>query len=196
MTDADLNSNLGSLIPRGSPMRVELDKKALFALASDTRLEILKALNPMRRTVTQLSQSLGIDKAAVYRHLKKLEEGELVKRYEDHGFVYYGLTWKARDLLDPKENTKIVILISCAWALLLGAIIVFAFVSITQNGDMEAATGDGYGGATDNTMESTLLILGGVVLGGAGLYLVGRILRSMRKPKQAPLPGENEGEVN
>lgn len=93
-------------------MRVELDKKSLFALASDTRLEILKALQPMRRTVSQLSEALDIDKAAVHRHLKKMEEGGLVVRQEDHGFVYYGLSWKARDLMSPNENTKIVILIS------------------------------------------------------------------------------------
>jgi ArsR family transcriptional regulator len=93
-------------------MRVELDKKSLFALASDTRLEILKALQPMRRTVSQLSEALDIDKAAVYRHLKKMEEGGLVVRQEDHGFVYYGLSWKARDLMSPNENTKIIILIS------------------------------------------------------------------------------------
>lgn len=93
-------------------MRVELDKKSLFALASDTRLEILKALQPMRRTVSQLSDALNIDKAAIHRHLKKMEEGGLVVRHEDHGFVYYGLSWKARDLMSPNENTRIVILIS------------------------------------------------------------------------------------
>jgi len=94
------------------PMRVELDKKSLFALASDTRVEILRSLQPMRRTVSQLSESLSIDKAAVHRHLKKMEEGGLVKRFEEHGFVYYGLSWKARDLLMPNENTKIVVLLS------------------------------------------------------------------------------------
>ncbi len=77
-------------------LRVELDKKALFALASDTRLEILKALQSERRTVSQLAETLGVDKAAVYRHLKKLEEGDFVKREDDHGFVYYRLSWKAQ----------------------------------------------------------------------------------------------------
>jgi len=103
-------------------MRIELDKKSLFALASDTRLEILKSLQPMRRTVSQLSEELKIDKAAVYRHLKKLESGGLVKRHEDHGFVYYGLSWKSRDLMSPNENTKIVILISISWILLCGSV--------------------------------------------------------------------------
>lgn len=89
-------------------LRVELDKKALFALASDTRMDILKTLQPNRRTVSQLAEIVGVDKAAVHRHLKKLEEGGFVKREEDHGFVYYGLSWKARDILSPNENTKIV----------------------------------------------------------------------------------------
>ncbi len=100
-------------------MKVELDKKSLFALASDTRVEILKSLQPMRRTVSQLSESLNIDKAAVHRHLKKMEEGGLVTRYEDHGFVYYGLSWKARDLLSPNENTRIVVLLSASTMLIV-----------------------------------------------------------------------------
>lgn len=112
-------------------MRVELDKKSLFALASDTRVDILRSLQPMRRTVSQLSEALDIDKAAVHRHLKKMEEGGLVKRFEDHGFVYYGLSWKARDLLSPNENTRIIILLSASWILCL--VVVFLVVLGTTN---------------------------------------------------------------
>ncbi len=118
---------------RGEDMRVELDKKSLFALASDTRLDILRSLQPMRRTVSQLSEALDIDKAAVHRHLKKMEEGGLVKRFEDHGFVYYGLSWKARDLLSPNENTRIVILLSASWLLCIG-IIFLIVLGTTNNG--------------------------------------------------------------
>jgi DNA-binding transcriptional ArsR family regulator len=118
---------------RGEDMRVELDKKSLFALASDTRLDILRSLQPMRRTVSQLSEALDIDKAAVHRHLKKMEEGGLVKRFEDHGFVYYGLSWKARDLLSPNENTRIIILLSASWILCL-AIIFLVVLGTTNNG--------------------------------------------------------------
>ena len=120
-------------------MRVELDKKSLFALASDTRLEILRSLQPMRRTVSQLSESLNIDKAAVYRHLKKMEEGGLVKRYEDHGFVYYGLSWKARDLLSPTENTRIVVLLSASWILTI--ITAFFLVAALTTGPSELIFG-------------------------------------------------------
>jgi DNA-binding transcriptional ArsR family regulator len=118
---------------RGEGMRVELDKKSLFALASDTRVEILRALQPMRRTVTQLSETLDIDKAAVHRHLKKMEEGGLVKRYEDHGFVYYGLSWKARDLLSPNENTRIIIMLSVTWLFCI-AIVFLVILGLTNIG--------------------------------------------------------------
>jgi DNA-binding transcriptional ArsR family regulator len=130
-----------SLMPNigAGQMRVELDKKSLFALASDTRVDILKSLQPMRRTVTQLAESLGIDKAAVHRHLKKLEEGGLVKRYEDHGFVYYGLSWKARDLMSPTENTKVIVLLSSSWLF----IIVAAFLVIAAfSSSLGGVTGD------------------------------------------------------
>lgn len=138
-------------------MRVELDKKSLFALASDTRLEILKALQPMRRTVSQLSEALNIDKAAIHRHLKKMEEGGLVVRQEDHGFVYYGLSWKARDLMSPNENTKIVILISsvlvfsvlAAFFLLVGLV-----ATDTVDGPVlipKAPTGGEYASAEDQS---------------------------------------------
>jgi DNA-binding transcriptional ArsR family regulator len=123
-----------TLLPlRGQDMRVELDKKSLFALASDTRLDILRSLQPMRRTVSQLSESLGIDKAAVHRHLKKMEEGGLVKRFEEHGFVYYGLSWKARDLLSPNENTRIIILLSASWLICL-AVAFLVVLGTTDNG--------------------------------------------------------------
>lgn len=117
-------------------MRVELDKKSLFALASDTRLEMLKSLQPKRRTVSQLSEELGIDKSAIHRHLKKMEEGGLVKRYEDHGFVYYGLTWKARDLIAPNEHTRIVIVLSAMWIFSLVAVFfLVAGVFLQTSGD-------------------------------------------------------------
>lgn len=133
-------------VPEAETLRVELDKKALFALASDTRVEILQTLEPMRRTVTQLAEELGIDKAAVHRHLQKLVEGGLVKRYEDHGFVYYGLAWKTRDLLNPTENTKIIILLTSAFLLLAvaGAFVIagLSYVpGITQGVDFPVLPG-------------------------------------------------------
>lgn len=70
-----------------------------------------------------------MDKAAVHRHLKKLEEGGLIKKDDDHGFIYYSLTWKARDLISPGDNTRIVVLLSTALVLLVICSILIAVAS-------------------------------------------------------------------
>ncbi|MCU0861662.1 MAG: winged helix-turn-helix domain-containing protein, partial [Methanomassiliicoccales archaeon] len=187
-------STTSALSYAGTKMKVELDKKALFALASDSRMEILKALHPQRRTVAQLADQLDIDKAAVHRHLKKLEEGELVVRFEDHGFVYYGLSWKARDVISPGENTKIVIVFGLSALLVTGA----AGAFLTSLGSMglragEAATpaGDPLNGASDygaiSTLSPELLALGLLLVALAGVLIYFGI-RRLRRPKQRPSP--------
>lgn len=191
-------------------MRVELDKKSLFALASDTRLDILKNLQPMRRTVTQLSESLSIDKAAVYRHLKKLEEGGFVRRYEDHGFVYYGLSWKARDLLSPNENTKIIVMLSSSWILtvIVAFLLLAALISSGVPG-FQGLTGEtgptGYN-ATDmqnparfnaglDQLPWFVLLAAAIALAVIAAALVIFSTKALIKPKQPPLkPEEPIGE--
>jgi DNA-binding transcriptional ArsR family regulator len=115
----------------------------LFALASETRLKLLKALQGERRTLSQLAELLEVDKAAVHRHLKKLEEGGLVKKDDDHGFIYYSLTWKARDLISPGENTRIMVLLSSTIVLLVifSVLILVASTGVPGVGD---ATGSNY----------------------------------------------------
>jgi DNA-binding transcriptional ArsR family regulator len=179
-------------------MRVELDKKSLFALASDTRLDILRSLQPMRRTVTQLAESLNIDKAAVHRHLKKLEEGGLVKRYEEHGFVYYGLSWKARDLMSPNENTKVIVLLSASWVLsVLVAFLLIASVLATSIGGQNSYGGPSTGGNNQqmtgednqNKTASTsvqwfVYAAPGAALASLAVALVAISYRSVKRPKQ------------
>lgn len=195
---------LEQLIPLREPsMRVELDKKALFALASDTRLDILKSLQPMRRTVTQLADTLGIDKAAVHRHLKTLEEGGFVRRYEDHGFVYYGLSWKSRDLLSPNDNTRVVILLS-ACIVFIGVLALIAaavfmapevvFPDATRGTDYASgdASEDGAGIADLATSPDVLLIVVvAVAISTAIMVTAAGALRVMRRPRQ---PGMSPGD--
>jgi DNA-binding transcriptional ArsR family regulator len=175
-------------------MRVELDKKALFALASDTRLEILRALEPTRRTVSQLAEAINIDKAAIHRHLKKLEEGGFVKRYEDHGFVYYGLSWKARDILAPNENTKVIIVLSCSWLLILGAL---AFAALGLSAQTYSRSGEmGQGNPTGMYQDLfapdgswPLWVIPTIILAVVAVILVIFALRRVRRPKQySPVP--------
>ncbi len=178
-------------------MRVELDKKALFALASDTRLEILQALQPMRRTVSQIAEALGIDKAGVHRHLKKLMEGSLVKRYDDHGFVYYGLSWKTRDILNPNDNTKIIILLASSIVLIMVAIAaVVAGLSLNlvelpsafpRTGDTtlgEGTTPPGSGESQPGILPFSLWMIASVALPSAAISLLLMAWRLLRRPKQ------------
>ncbi|MBN1678499.1 MAG: winged helix-turn-helix transcriptional regulator [Candidatus Thermoplasmatota archaeon] len=176
-------------------MRVELDKKSLFALASDTRLEILKALQPMRRTVSQLSEALDIDKAAIHRHLKKMEDGGLVVRNEDHGFVYYGLSWKARDLMSPNENTRIVILISAMFVFsILASFFLLVGLGATDTVPMldpRSPTGGEYMGSEDQNAfyqlaedsPSTWML---PLLGFTAIAIVASViaLRKLYRPRQ------------
>lgn len=184
--------------------KLKLDKQSLFALASETRVDILRSLRPMRRTVTQIADELGIDKAGVHRHLRRLSEGDLVRRDEDHGFVYYGLTWKGRDILDPRENTKIVILLTLS---ILLAATAFVAVLAAQPPNVLMADPGSTGDAT-RSEDSTYLgfrddgpfgeslgtsggwsvawLLLGLGAGAAGTASVLVAWRRLHRPFQAP----------
>lgn len=99
--------------------RITLDKDVFKALASDTRLDILKALDERQKTVTELARELKLNKATVFEHLERLISVEMVQKLEDHRkWVYYQLTWKGRRLLHPEKIT-IALLLSSAFASLV-----------------------------------------------------------------------------
>ena len=93
---------------------VVLERPAIEALASETRVTVLKELKDHQKTVAQLSRSLELDKAAVFRHLQKLSEGKLVEKDDSHAFVYYRLTFRGRALVSPGEATRIAIALGLA----------------------------------------------------------------------------------
>jgi DNA-binding transcriptional ArsR family regulator len=187
---------------RGNEMKVELDRRSLFALASDTRLEILKALQTNRRTVSQLAELVGIDKAAVHRHLKKLEEGSFVSRTEDHGFVYYALTWRSRDILNPNDRTKIVILISSSLVCLLAMTVVIYLAAFSGPSPLwseanQEYTSDNSDGGEMSTPPSASLdpitIATIALIGVAATVMVGGAASVWRRPFQRG--GEDTEEV-
>ena len=93
--------------------KVTLDMAAFKALASDTRLDILKTLDGKKMALKDISKATKLNKATLHEHLSKLNEAGLVKKNEreGHKWVYYKLTWKGECLLHP-ENTRIVVLFS------------------------------------------------------------------------------------
>ena len=91
--------------------RITLDREVFKALASDTRLDILKALDVRQKTVTELARELDLNKATVFEHLEKLSQVELIQKLEDdRKWVYWQLSWKGRRLLHPEKITLALLL--------------------------------------------------------------------------------------
>ena len=104
--------------------KVTLDKETFKALASDTRLDILRTLDGKKLGLNDISKATNLNKATLHEHLSKLNQVGLVKKKEreGHKWVYYKLTWKGEYLLHP-ENTKIVVLFTITFISLWAGII-------------------------------------------------------------------------
>lgn len=110
--------------------RITLDREALKALASDTRLDILKRLDEQRRTVTELARDLGLNKATVFEHCERLLGAELIQKVEDdRKWVYYQLSWKGRRLLHPETMTIALLLSSSLGAVVTAAVAFWVWAS-------------------------------------------------------------------
>ena len=108
--------------------KLTLDMHTFKALASDTRLDILRALDGKKMSLKELGHITNLNKATLHEHLAKLNEAGLIKKKEreGHKWVYYKLTWKGEGLLHP-ENTRIVVMFSVTFVSLL-----FAFILIVN----------------------------------------------------------------
>lgn len=106
--------------------KLTLDMATFKALASDTRLDILKALDGKRMALKDICKATKLNKATLHEHLSKLNEAGLVKKKEreGHKWVFYKLTWKGECLLHP-ENTRIVVLFSVTFLTLCMGIVNF-----------------------------------------------------------------------
>jgi DNA-binding transcriptional ArsR family regulator len=122
--------------------KVTLDKEMFKALASDTRLDILRTLDGKKLGLKDISNATNLNKATLHEHLTKLHEAGLVKRKEreGHKWVYYKLSWKGASLLHP-ENTRIVIMFTSTFAILFFGIAgllnyIQNFLTIERGSDM------------------------------------------------------------
>ena len=110
--------------------KITLDMNTFKALASDTRLDILRALDGNKMGLKDISQKTKLNKATLHEHLTKLTEAGLVKKKEreGHKWVYYKLTWKGEGLLHP-ENSRIVVLFTTTFiSLFFGIVFLFQFI--------------------------------------------------------------------
>ena len=114
--------------------KVTLDMDTFKALASDTRLDILRTLDGKKMSLKDISAATKLNKATLHEHLAKLNEAGLVKKKEreGHKWVTYKLTWKGEGLLHP-ENTRIVVMFTTTFiALWVGVIQLLWYVKGTM----------------------------------------------------------------
>jgi DNA-binding transcriptional ArsR family regulator len=92
--------------------KIILDKKSFGALAVDSRVNILKALKERRKTLSELSDELGLSVSSTKEHLGKLVDAELIIKVEDgHKWKYYELTRKGEKLVSPDQTVRVMVLL-------------------------------------------------------------------------------------
>lgn len=96
--------------------KITLDAETFKALASSTRLTVLKALDERRKTLSELARDLTLNKATVHEHLQLLLAAELVRKRDDEGrkWIYYELTWTGQRILHPEATTSFSVLLGLA----------------------------------------------------------------------------------
>lgn len=92
--------------------KVTLDLETFKALASTTRLSVLKTLGERRKTLSEISRDLDLNKATVHEHLAVLVATGLVKKNDEgRKWIYYELSWQGERLLHPQESTTFAVLL-------------------------------------------------------------------------------------
>lgn len=101
---------------------ITLSAAEFKALASETRIGVLKQLNERNHTMTELSQKMDLASPTIKQHLEQLEAAGLVESIDDgHKWKYYALTRKGRRLVQSRnEPLPVMLLLSTAGILILG----------------------------------------------------------------------------
>ncbi len=106
-------------------MEIRLDKETFKALASTTRVDVLKLLARRRHMQSELAAELNLSVPTVKEHLFALERAGLVERHEEgRKWKYYSLTKKGEGVLHPEE-TKIWIVLSMLVFSVIGGIVTY-----------------------------------------------------------------------
>jgi len=134
--------------------KVTLDIEDFKTLASETRLDILRAIDQKNMSLKDISHATKLHETTVHEHLTKLVNSGFVNKNEreGHKWVYYKLSWKGSSLLHP-DNTKVVVMFTTTFAILLGGIFGLLNVlkiitpsvakSASSSGQVALGSGDG-----------------------------------------------------
>ncbi|HHO56930.1 MAG TPA: ArsR family transcriptional regulator [Thermoplasmatales archaeon] len=102
--------------------KITLDRESFTALASDSRIKILRILERRQMTLSEIAREMDMSKPAVLKHMSRLLEAGLVKKIEgERKWIYYRLTSKGKNVLHP-ERVQIILLLSSFAASAAGAV--------------------------------------------------------------------------
>ncbi|HLF55086.1 MAG TPA: winged helix-turn-helix domain-containing protein [Candidatus Nanoarchaeia archaeon] len=119
-------------------MEIRLDKETFKALASTTRVDVLKLLARRRHMQSELAAELNLSVPTVKEHLFALERAGLVERHEEgRKWKYYSLTKKGEGVLHPEEM-KIWIVLSMLVFSVIGGFVTYFRTMVPQEVMMEA----------------------------------------------------------
>ena len=105
--------------------QITLDKPTFKALASETRVAVLKLLQQRRHMQSEIAAELEMAVPTVKEHLDALEKAGLVIRYEEgRKWKYYGLTAKGKAILDPEQKRIWIVLVALVFAA-IGSVVTF-----------------------------------------------------------------------
>ena len=81
---------------------IKMDRAVFEALASETRIDILKKLDTRQMTISELAREMAMAKSTVHEHLAKMASSGLVEKFDDERkWTYYFLTRKGRNMRKP-----------------------------------------------------------------------------------------------
>jgi Predicted transcriptional regulator len=136
-----------------------LDRDDLAALSSDVRVMILKALDSRPMTVSELADRLGLAKSTVHEHLAVLADADLVAHEGARKWRDYTLTRRARRILHPGRDHRIVFLLGTS------------LVAVTAGALCVASYLRGFTVQGGSVVRDPLLLYAGEVLLGATVVL-------------------------
>jgi DNA-binding transcriptional ArsR family regulator len=184
---------------------IKMDRQVFEALASETRIDLLKKLDTRQMTISELSRELDMAKSSIHEHLAKMASSGLVEKFDNgHKWTYYYLTRKGRNILHPHETAKILVLLGVSLlAIARGALDVFSLRVIGSGAPvaMEAAEAPMLAAPSDSEMaamreapkaaehaagsaEPSILIGGLLIAGGILIGYIAYRMWSKARPKR------------
>jgi ArsR family transcriptional regulator, arsenate/arsenite/antimonite-responsive transcriptional repressor len=133
--------------------KITLDIEDFKILGSETRLDILRAIDKKNMSLKDISDVTKLHETTVHEHLTKLINSGFVnkKAREGHKWVYYNLSWKGSCLLHP-DNTNVIVMFTTTITILfvgiIGLILLIRFLAYSiidsSNGGFSSGGSSGF----------------------------------------------------